>query len=161
MLTVPIEPEMPRWIFASLSAHFQSGLDAATLPLFIEGQHRATRDLPNFAELRVDGPWMTELSRGYWRLFSEVNILVQVAKDDRFYHQIHDSVGIVANAFENTIGVFRYGDGPSDDQTEVGCLKLQSQGNERIQINHFGQIAPESNLLQATVEGHYVMNLCR
>jgi len=148
----------PRWIFASVSKHFDANKD--TLPLFIEGQYRNTRSEKDFLELRVDGPYFTEFSKGYWRAFIEINVLVQSAMDDSNFHRIHEDVGIAAAAF-STIHVYKYGNGVDDDGTLLGCLKLVAdhRGKERIQINHFGQIGPSEGLMQACVEGHYEMFL--
>ena len=154
-----VNKNWPRWIFASISQHFtdeKQGLD-----LFIEGQHRDTRDKKDFLELRMDGPYITEISHNYFRIYIEVNVLVQSTKDQDSYHRIHANVGIAAAAFWNGIKVFRYGNGIDDDDSYLGCLQLvtDARGKERIQISHFGQIEPKTRLMQSTVEGHYEMFL--
>jgi hypothetical protein len=149
---------VPRWLFASVANHFDENRQG--LSMFVEGQHRATRTLKDFIELRFDGPYLTELSKGYWKVYVEINVLVQSAMDDENFHRIHTNVGKVAVAFSD-IGVYKYGTGPDDDQSLLGCLKLvaDARGKERIQISHFGKIAPHTEVLQATVEGHYEMRL--
>lgn len=148
----------PRWIFASVSKHFDA--HKQTLKLYIEGMHRGTRDDKDFIELRVDGPYFTELSKGYWRIYSEINVLVQSAMDDTDFHRIWKDIGIVSAAFINLI-VYKYGDGPDDDDSQLGCMKLISsaRGKERLQVSYFGKIAPSVEIHQATVEGHYEMYL--
>jgi hypothetical protein len=148
----------PRWLFASVSEHFENNKGALTL--FIEGQHRKTRDLKDFAELRVDGPYLTEVCKGVWRIFIEVNVLVQSAMDDANFHRIHTNVGIIVAAF-TSIPVYKYGTGVDDDESLLGCLTIVSdaRGKERIQVSHFGKIDAATPLEQATVEGHYEMFL--
>lgn len=148
----------PRWIFASISKHFDA--NKQTLYLFIEGMHRETRSRKDFIELRVDGPYLTEQSKGYWRNYIEINVLVQSAMDDSDFHRIYKDVGIVVNAFTD-IPVYKYGNQAYDDDSLLGCLKLvaDARGKERIQVSHFGKIEPNVPLLQATVEGHYEMFL--
>lgn len=150
-------PNWPRWIFATVSKHFA---DALT-PLFIEGQHRDTRELKDFFEMRLDGPTLREVSKGYWILRIEINILVQSAMDDKNYHRIHQSVGNAAAAFDAVINVYKYGNNIQDDQSFVGCLRLLQNRETRdyLEINHFGQIDKKTKLMQATVEGHYQMEL--
>jgi len=144
----------PRWVFASVCKHFDD--NKSSLTLFIEGQHRKTRTLKDFAELRVDGPYLTEVSKGVWKLFIEVNVLLQSAMDDTSFHRIHTNAGIIVAAFTG-IPVYKYGDGVDDDKSLLGCLQIVSdaRGKERIQVSHFGRIDTGTPLMQATVEGHY------
>ncbi len=146
----------PRWIFASVCKHFNTL--RGDLPLFIEGQLRETEGVKDFIELRVDGPDLTEVSKGYWRAYNEINVLVQSAQDESDFHRIHRNVGLVAQMFTN-IQVFRYGNGVDDTSTLLGCMKLINdfKSHEKIQIAHFGKVDAATPLLQATVEGHYEM----
>lgn len=148
----------PRWTFASVCKHFDDRRNG--LPLFIEGQHRATSELKDYLELRMDGPTLREVSKGCWLLRIEINILVSSAFDEENYHRIHQNVGIVQTAF-TSIPVFKYGDGPDDDQSYVGCYILQQNLASRdfLELNHFGRIDISIPLCQATVEGHYIMTL--
>jgi hypothetical protein len=155
-----VEEQMDRWVFASVSKHFDDR--KGSIPLFIEGQHRDTNTLKDFAELRMDGPRYVEVSKGFWELRAEVNILIQSAKDDQNYHRNYDTIGIMRKAF-TCIEVLRYGTTVPDDGTVVGYLKLlqDTQGRDFLEINNFGQVDPKRPLMQATVEGHYRMYLNR
>jgi hypothetical protein len=154
-------PNWPRWIFATASRHFLDAATAAGIPLFIEGQHRATRKEKDFFELRMDGPNLREVSKDCWILNIEFNILIQSTMSDTDYHRIHQNVGIAAAAFEPSISVFKLGKGIQDDQSFVGCLQLLQNAATRdyVEINHFGQIDVKTKLMQASVEGHYKMVL--
>ena len=152
----------PRWIFASVSDHFKTKMDAVSLPLFIEGQHRdIDKSLQDYVELRVDGPYITEIARDQWQLYIEVNVLINSIMNDTNNHRIHTSAGLVGAAFEDAIPVYKYGSTGEDDDSFLGCLVLQQdkKRRERIQISHFGQVAPNTKLLQATVEGHFIIDL--
>jgi hypothetical protein len=109
----------------------------------------------------MDGPYYTEESKDFWRLYIELSVLTQSVMTDTSYHTIHRMVGDVAAAFTDTIPVYKYGTSTDDTQTLVGCLELiqDIRNRERIQTNHFGQIDPAIPLLQATVEAHYEMYL--
>jgi hypothetical protein len=152
-----VNPSWARWCFASVSEHFTKNVQ--TLPLFIEGQQRDTRGEKDFLELRMDGPQFTELSKGYWRIYGEVNILVSSVMDVTNYHRIHQSVGIVAAAFTDIV-IFKYGNYPGDDNTVFGCWKLiqDKAKRQRVDIFHFGRVDVKSQIVQATVEGHYEMH---
>ena len=149
---------LPRWIFASISKHFTT--KCPSLMLFIEGQLRPTTLSKDWIELRVDGPYLTEVSKGYWKVYSEINVLLSSYMDQKNYHRIHQDAGTVAAAF-TCIEIYRYGIGIEDDQSLVGAMQLvrDTRGRERIQISHFGMIDPDKQLYQATVEGHYSMFL--
>lgn len=155
---MPANHNWPRWIFASVSKHFSDR--RGTLAFYIEGQERTVPAPKDLLELRLDGPYLTEVNKDYWRLYIEVSVLVQAIKDDSDYHRIHGHTGLVAQAF-TTIPVYKFGDGEDDDQTQLGCLELvQNLGKrERIQINNFGQIEQSTPLLQSSVEGHFEMYL--
>lgn len=150
-------PHWPRWTFASVSKHFDDRRQG--LPLYIEGQHRNTREETDYLELRMDGPTLREVSKGCWKLRIEINILVSSAYDEEDYHRIHRNAGIVQAAFENAIDVYRFGTGVDDDQTYVGCYKLLEDRRDALELNHFGRIDIDTPIVQATVEGHYVMTL--
>lgn len=148
-----------RWTFASVSVFFEARRQG--LRLFIEGQHRDTRLEEDFLELRVDGPTLRQVSKGCWKLRIEVNVLVQSVFNDVNYHRVKQNSGIAQAAFETSIPVYRFGDGPDDDQSFVGCYILQQDKRSRdfIELNDFGRIEKDVPISQATVEGHYVMTL--
>ena len=150
----------PRWIFASVTKHFGDNLE--DLDVFYEGQKRSAEDYStDLVEVRVDGPYFLQLGATLWLAKMEANLLVQAAMDDHDFHKIHSMVGIVAKAFTSGIVVYKYGDGPDDDDSIIGCLELLQDRRDRdlLTINHFGQINPDRQLLQATVEGHYSIQL--
>lgn len=80
--------------------------------------------------------------------------------DDKDYHRIERSLGIVIVAFSN-IYVYRLGDGPGDNQSLLGCLKLvqDERTRERLYVYRMGQIEKTNQVVQAVVEGHYRMEL--
>jgi len=153
---VTVNPNWIRWIKASTDKHFSS----INLPFFIEGQHRDTRTVKDFIEIRVDGPDIIEVNKDYYNFFMEVSILVQSTMDDTNYHRLETSIGLVAAAF-TTIKIYKYGTGLDDDGSLLGCFQLQQNRKvrEKLQVLRYGQVAPDTKLLHASVEGHYKMAL--
>jgi len=151
-----VNPNWNRWLFASISQHFYDGI-GTLLPLYIEAQWRGDveRTTPDFAELRIDGPYITEVSNNYWRHYLEVNVLIHSSIGTN-YHMIHTSTGLICSIFTD-IDLYKYGNTINDDDSIFGCLKLlqDSRGRDRIQVSHYGQIEPNLKEVQATVEGHY------
>ena len=128
--------------------------------MFVEGAHRETESLTEFIEFRMDGPYFTETSKDYWHVYFEINIMLQTLLSETDLHAIHRLAGEVSAAFTE-IPIYKYGEGVDDDDSFIACAKLKQdkRKRERIQVNHFGQIEPETKLIQATVEGHYELYL--
>lgn len=147
---------LPRWIYASASKAISSNADSAIT--FFEGTDKDTEPQEG-AEFRFDGPRLTEWSKGYFEVWVSINILVQTAMNDEDFHQKYRVIGKIINALRQSFSVFRFGDGVDDDDTLVGCMMLIQDKNNRLQVNHFGQISPSLRLEHATVEAHYHMFL--
>lgn len=145
---------MPRWIFASVTNHFNTQCSA--YPVYIEGFTRRTNKEESHIEIRVDGPRIIKYPSQYY-FYGEVNLLISCLNSEN-YHKIHEMAGIVAASFVD-ISVYKYGDGVYDTGQYVGCYKLiqKNRGHDRVEINHFGIIEPDQSIVQATVEGHYKM----
>jgi hypothetical protein len=151
-----INPNWVRWAVASFSKHFADTFSAASVPLFCEGDDRNTAKVKDFAEFRMDGPKIRELSRGYYHLFVPVNILVKSNMDDANVHRIHRTIGTAISAFADHISMFKYGpDGVIDDGSLVTCFSRMDNLLDQLKVSQFGQIDPTVRVQQATVEGHY------
>lgn len=148
---------IPRWMFASVSKHFDALKQSEHL--FIEGQDRLTNKQTDWLELRMDGPSHKEVSKGCHQFDIEVNVLVSSTMNETDYHKIFKLVGVAAAAFTNKIDILKLGNGVSDDDTLLECARIRLENRELIQISHFGQIDTDKRLVQATVEGHYRMEV--
>jgi hypothetical protein len=152
-----IDENWTRWILASTSVYFDGAVD---LPMFLEGQERDTKDLKDFFEFRIDGPWYTERTKNDWRVYVEINLLVQSTMKVKDFHSHAKNLGKVAAAFQS-IQIFRCGNGPLDDDSLLGCLQLiqNDRKRERVVTANFGQIEPHVKVQQGTIEGHFEMFL--
>ena len=153
-----MNPNWPRWIVASICKHVDD--NRQSLPMFLEGNNH-TEDQSDYIELRIDGPYTIELSHNYFRLNVEVNVLVVSSINDSDLHKIYKDCGIVLAALSKVIPVYRYGDGPDDDQTRLCCLTLVSSGDQReaLRVSHFGQMDATKPIMRSSVEGHYNLYL--
>lgn len=156
-----MNPNWVRWIHASLAIHFKNIIESqGHLKLHIEGQDRTVTNLEDHAELRWDGPYIREVSRRYWHIDIEINIIVSsvLSRDDTHIHK--KSVGLVQSAFPNTILVHKHGDGAGDNANELlGCFQLRTEDREAVVTSYFGKIEVDVLLEQSTVEAHYRMTL--
>jgi len=147
----------PRWIFASCCKHFDA--NKGTNELHIESQRRKTNTNTSHIELRFDGPRFEEQSNNFFYTHIELNVLIHVLADMSDLHKIHRIAGEVAAIFTG-IKLYRYGSGVGDDDQLFGCLDLIQAGRaNQLEINHFGRIGKETDIIQASVEGHYQTHL--
>ena len=152
-------PNLPRWLLANVNGHFASGMAAADPEIDVvrEGQ---PLDVPdgNRIEIRMDGPFQAQYSKIEIIANIEVNIFVTTIIDDKNYLTHSVLVGQVTALF-TSIPVYKCGDGPDDDGSLLGCLKLKTKGKDPFEARNFGQIAQQIRLNQSTVEGHYKIEL--
>lgn len=150
-------PDWVRWIYASINKHFST--TKGPLPMYLEGDERTLQDEAEFYELRIDGPFILQPQKDEYIVDMQINVLIQTHMDDRRLYNIQEAIGQVSKAFTNAICVFKYGDYIFDDQTLLGALKLRTKMSEGVDINYFGIIKEDTRLTQATVEGHYRMEI--
>lgn len=148
-------PNWSRWIFASLTDHFNSLRQ--TIPFFVEGEIRSS-EIANFAEFRMDGPFFNEINVRHWHIDLIAAILIQIIQDQDI-HKLERYIGVFLPAFKTDIPVYRFGDQEEDDNLQFGCLTLDSNFGEKIRIDKFGQIQAATRIAQASIEAHYKMAL--
>ena len=157
-------PHWPRWIFASTADYFKQVADGIELPILIEGidEREAEKMRANdHVEFRINGPAVTELSRGYFRLDVDVNLLLtsMMGGQTKNAYDIVEQAGVFLQAAGGPIPVFKYGEGPDDDESLLGCLTLRSGKRDAVRVIHFGQIGRDDRLRQSAVDARYRMHL--
>jgi hypothetical protein len=141
------------WIHASINKHFEDR--KGKYDLYIEGDERTLQDKAEFAELRVDGPFVLQPQKGLYYLDIEVNILLQTHMDHTDLYKDKRMLGTFLKAFQNVICVYKYG----HDDSLLGELHLQRDLRETVDVNSYGIIKEDTRLLQTTIEGHYRLEL--
>lgn len=149
--------EWTRWCYSSICKHFEDLKNGYNL--YLEGDERTFQDLADFAELRIDGPFITIPQKYLYIIDVEINVLCQTHVDPRQHYEAQKIVGVFTRAFKNIISVYKYGLGPLDDGSLIGCFHLQRDLRESININHYGIIRSDTKLTQTTIEGHYRLEL--
>lgn len=143
----------PRWIKASCMKHFDSLRQ--TIPLYMDGMDRDTARLRDFAEFRMDGPRTIGQSMNEVMLIVTINILVQHTMNDNDAYGFERLMGVFRSAFTEAIDAYRYGTGPADDQSYLGCLIRQNE----IKYSNFGIVDATTRAQQGTLEAKYVLEL--
>jgi hypothetical protein len=148
-----IDPNWSRWIFASIAKHFDDAKQ--NIPLYIDGQDRTQTPPVEGAELRVNGPFINNPSKGYYLLMIDVNILLNVTFSSTDSYKLWRTLGIFLTAFDIYIPVRKYG----DDDSLLGCLRLIPNRGDEIIISHFGQVSPDIRLYQSAIDAMYELEL--
>ncbi len=161
-----LSPHLDRWIFASASKLIKAR--TGSVITFFEGTDKDNNPREG-VEFRLDGPRATKIGTKAdgWDVWCALNLLVSITMDHppgtpagRDFHRKYKITGIIRDALDTDIPVYRYGDNVGiDNGTLVGCLRPIHDKFNRIQVNHFGQIEKSLRLEQATVECHYHMEL--
>ena len=153
-------PHWPRWIFASAADYFKQAADGIELPILIEGidEREAEKMRANdHVEFRINGPAVSELSRGYFRLDVDVNLLLtsMMGGQTKNAYDIVQQAGVLLQAAGGPIPVRKWGEGPDDDQSLLGCLTLRSGKRDAVRVIHFGQISRDDRIRQSAVDARY------
>lgn len=157
---MPYNQNWNKWIVASVIKHFKAKLDAASVTNFIEGTSSRELDNSEYVEIRVDGPYADERSKNDFILRLEVNLLVQTVIDPTINIYRHAELQGICMSAMTIIPVYKLGPEVGDDLSQIGCLELNTdEPRDHITAHNFGQIETDIKLQQATVEGHYKIEL--
>ena len=136
------EKDWARWIFASLADYLKEVAQGRNLPVLVEHLDERTEAFMHAAdraEIRITGPFCQELSKGYFRLFVDANVLLTSRYDgqQKDPYAILKHAGAFCEAMDAAIGVWNFGGEPGDyvegdpaTQIFLGCL-VPGQGAAR------------------------------
>lgn len=154
---------LARWTMASIAVYFKAVSDNISLTFFVEGVDEREEDTmrTEHAELRINGPFVREISHGYWRVHLDINVLLtdQMKMSTEDAYNINRWGGEFLKAMTENIPIYRFGTGADDDGTLVGCLTQRTGFSEPARLIHFGQISREDRIRQAAVDGRFEMFL--
>ena len=127
--------------------------------VFVEGQDRSSSTRNSHFEIRLDGPYTDPCgSRGEYRSYVEVNILVSSTRDESDIYRVDNMKGVAAEALNKDFCIYKVGNvgkNEQDDESLVGIMKLLPV--ERIKVSDFGMIDSNTEVYQAVAEAHYEM----
>lgn len=158
-----MNPNWSRWVWASILNHFSTVAQSIPLPMHAEGvDERDTDDLEtNHVEVRVNGPFVRELSRNYFELHVDVNILLHnfMKETNESGYDLATWSGIFQTACEGPINIYKFGGEVGDDSTYVGCLTLRRGKYDSLRLLYFGQTGRVERLRQSMVDAKYEMHI--
>lgn len=145
---------------ASIADYFKTAVQAIPLPLLVEGVDERMGDKEHYdhAELRINGPSIVELSRGYFRVVVGVNVLLTELMDRTNVYDLQDWCGAFEVAMDGPINLYHYGPdtGGIDDGGWFECLIPQRSKFDPNRVFHFGQISKTDRVRQSMVDGAFV-----
>jgi len=141
--------------------------DDASLPTIIEeldDRNATYMEATTRAEIRINGPFTQEVSKGYFRVWVDVNVLVTSRRDGQKNGYDHlRYVGLFHEAMDDMIPIYMFGNQPGDcvqaDPTDcdvIGCLSPRDGKNDSIRVLSFGQLNSTDAIIQNAVDARYV-----
>ena len=163
-------PNWARWIFHSVADCLKEVATDADLPVLVEHFDERTAAFERAgdkAEIRITGPFDQELSKGYHRIYVDVNVLLTSRYEGKKNAAtILKYAGLFHEAMSEPIPVWNFGGEPGDyveddedTQVFIGCLTLRPGKNESVRVMNFGQLDKVDKIKQTEVDARYVMDL--
>lgn len=157
-----MDANLPRWIFASLSDHFQTLSDNIELRFFVEGSDEdEIKDFQQDSALfRMDGPIVHEGSSGEEWYSIEIQILLTdlVVSTTESAYKIYKNAGSYMESMLNdAIGIYRFGNGPEDDDTLFGCLTPDKSVRNNVRLASYGVVDRDTRVRQMSVNGKFLL----
>jgi hypothetical protein len=156
-----MDQNLARWIYQSVVKHFESTANGISLPYFVEGVHERTEAnmRADHVEIRVTGPELKELSKGYYDVKVIINVLftknMTIRGADAF--DIIQWTGVFSDVMLDPIQIYKAGTGAGDDGSLIGCLRVDKDRNAAVRVYHFGQLDKDTRIRQSEVDAEYGM----
>jgi hypothetical protein len=163
------QKDWARWIFASVANYLKQVALEQNLPILVEHLDERTESFmrsTDRAEIRITGPFTQELSKNYFRVYVDVNVLLtsRYDGDSKNAYGILIYAGTFHEAMDMPIGVWNYGGEPGDYvegqpemQKFLGCLKPRP--GQDVRVMNFGQTDLVEKLKQTEIDARYVMEI--
>jgi len=167
-MTAP-NPNWSRWIISSIAEYYSVNVTTPLgLPLLVAGiddRDAAFEQSPDRAEVRVNGPFTTEQSKGYWYIQVDINILISSNMGGEVKHRytLENNTGKFHEYADTCIPIFRYGDPtqtPENDGTQLGYLSPKTGKNDSVRSLYFGQMNSVDRIRQSQIDAKYIMYVC-
>ena len=159
-----MDKNWPRWMKAGMLKYFVGVVQEQNgVTCYLETAEHIDKNgnfitkLDTWAEARFNGPVTTPITETEFHHAAIVNFLISTKLDQSNFYNHDRTVGLVYEAFINSIPIFKLGDGPDDDQSLLGCFQLEADNKFAIQVAHFGQLDVDVKLTQSIIEAHYCM----
>jgi hypothetical protein len=135
----------------------------ANIPALVEGLDERTTafmEAPQRVEIRVSGPYTKELSKDYYEVGLDINLLFTSRYEvGGNQYDIITIVGRFHEALDGPIPMKRLGKEPGDDGSLVDCFMTRTGRNDAVRVFHFGQTDQNDRQKQVMIDARYVVYL--
>lgn len=152
------DPRLTRWIHASVREFVENRKRErlSTIHIYYESDIRQTNKYKENLELRIDGPYENHVGTASdYKADVEINMLINTAYHESQLFRHQDNMGLAAYLLHETIPIYKIGDN-ADDKSLIGALSR----HDLVPTSNFGQIDPNVQVQQGTVEAHYTYEEC-
>jgi hypothetical protein len=129
----------------------------------VEGLDERTTEFmesPMRVEIRISGPFTRELSKDYYELGVDLNVLFTCRYEIGVnQYESFPAVGAFHAAMDDPIPLRRFGKDAGDDEALLGCFLGASGKNDKVCVFHFGQTDQTVRQKQIMVDARYVVYL--
>ena len=151
-------PKWPRWVHASISKHLHAAAALVELPLvveFLDDRSVDWRKAHYKAEVTIAGPHTRELSKGFFRVWVDVFVVLSSNKQtdtNAFKHLDH--AGAIETALDRCIEVRKYDVGEVSPAL-VGILTPRTEDGDSISIDNL-KPGDSDQLIHTVIEARYL-----
>lgn len=139
-----IDENLPRWITASINTHLKTAYNY----VFVKGEVINSDSLTSWAEVRIVGPKLRELSNSKVDVEVYIDVICN-AKETNDLYLVERIAGKFVNALR-TIPVKKFGNNPA---TKIGCLEI----SDEIETVPYGLINSKIRQYQTVVSCRMLM----
>lgn len=149
-----------QWIHASIANYckpFATGLSVAYLAEELQDRSSDFQESPDRAELRINGPFVTQTGPDQWYATVRINVLVSshMEGEAKNAYRLDRILGEYQKALGEAIPVFKYGPDAEDDGTPIGCLDFLDE----VKVFHFGVVHATDRVREGAVTAGYFIEL--
>jgi hypothetical protein len=166
-MAIDERPRWGKWIWSSTANLMKTTANSLSLPLIVEGiDDRQPENLrASHAELRLNGPFIFEISAGIYQVQMPINILLvdYMQGDDNDAYRLQEWAGAFQAIMDKPIPIYRHGQDPEDDGSFLECLRVKKTRDGGVRVIHFGQISrmgtSDTLIRESAVDGMFEMLL--
>lgn len=155
-----MDANLARWLQASLGKYFKNVSDGISLPFFVEAVDEDTIDLfqKDHAIMRMTGPLIYQgVKNERWATLEVQILLTDIRQSSENAYKILEWAGIYQEALLAPIPIYKYGTGPQDDGTLIGCLQPDPSVPNHVRVVNFGQMDKELRINQVSVIAKFLL----
>ena len=157
-----MNPNLPRWIFASLNGHFDSVASGLSVRFHVEGvdEDEALDFTSDNILFRLNGPF-ADIGIGLeiYRVETQILLTDIIETTGGNPYDIYVWAGKYQEAMLEAIPIYRRGNGAEDDDSLIGCLNPDFRRKDPIRVVSYGEVDRDARIKQVSVNGLHILEI--